>query len=94
MEASAKHPRFGDAPSSTAELLPDRVTSLAEFSVERVLNDGGEGGSLNGAHGALGVACERALTPARSAGQLRRRSRAGQGDAAAAADGRRASAAA
>lgn len=51
----AKHPRLGDAPpsasqgESVAALLPDRVTTLAGFAVERVLADGGEGGSLNGA---------------------------------------------
>jgi hypothetical protein len=48
-----KHPRLGDAPpsasDSVAALLPDRVTSLSAFAVERVLADGGEGGSLNGA---------------------------------------------
>jgi hypothetical protein len=32
------------------ELLPDRLTALDAFVVERVLNDGGEGnGSINGA---------------------------------------------
>ena len=49
----SKVPRLGDAQpaesSGVAALLPDRVTSLADFAVERVLNEGGENGSLNGA---------------------------------------------
>ena len=53
MEEPSKQPRLGDSPpagaSGAAQLLPHRVTSLADFAVERVLNDGGEGGSLNGA---------------------------------------------
>ena len=55
MEQS-KFPRTGDAQPaepSGATLLPDRITSLASFAVERVLNDGGEGGSLNGASALL-----------------------------------------
>jgi hypothetical protein len=46
----SKRKEMAASDSLDSALLPDRVTSLQSFTVERVLSDGGDGtGSINGA---------------------------------------------